>query len=123
MTKTNPVLERAQRHFQGQETKVIEVPEWGEPDKPLVIYAPPLTLRDKRIVAKIAELDVGAMADLLIEKARDKDGNRIFSKMDKMQIIDQVDPDIVSRIVGDMMRSDSVEDKLEGFELTRSGDS
>ena len=39
-------IERAKAHFKAQSVKTIEVPEWGEADKPLVIYVTPITLAE-----------------------------------------------------------------------------
>ena len=37
------IMDRIRSHFDAKETKVIEVPEWGEEGAPLYIYCSPLT--------------------------------------------------------------------------------
>lgn len=67
--------------------KKIEVSEWGE-ESALVIYSGPLTCAD---VAKLQRkhkdflnsLSVEAMVDLIIMKAEDKNGEKLFTLEDK----------------------------------------
>ena len=65
----------------------IEVQEWGE-DEPLVIYSGSLTCSDvDRLQRKhkdfMSNPSVAAMVDLLIMKAENKNGDKLFNLEDK----------------------------------------
>ena len=38
------VIDQVKAHFESLGTKEIKVPEWGLDDKPLIIYATPMTI-------------------------------------------------------------------------------
>jgi len=41
------VIDNAKKHFDSLETRIIEVPEWGDDeDSPLKIYCKPITLSE-----------------------------------------------------------------------------
>ena len=88
------ILEKAKEHFKAIDRKIIDVPEWG-----IIVYAKPLTLADKRILTRNTKPDdVTLFADVLILKAEDKTGNKIYSLEDKHTLMNLVDPEIVARI-------------------------
>ena len=51
------VIDNAKKHFAEQDVKVIEVPEWGEDDKPLRIFSKPLTLAETSKLYKMSKED------------------------------------------------------------------
>lgn len=105
-------LDRAKAHFADIGTQSIEVPEWGEPGTPLVIYFKPLTLAEKQKLHTIAELEgyVSRLADCLIMKALDAEGKKLYTIEDKHALRHAVDPDILARIVTRMMSSPGVKE-------------
>jgi len=67
--------------------KQIEVVEWGE-DTPLVVYTSALTCADVDKLQRkhkdfMGNPTIAAMVDLLIMKAEDKDGEKLFTLEDK----------------------------------------
>ena len=95
------VIDRAKSHFESLGTQSIEVPEWKDDDgKPTVIYWNPITLAEKnRLLKKSDSLnDVSLLADILIMKALDKDGNKIFKSEDRLDIMHKVDSDVLAKI-------------------------
>ena len=42
--------------------------------------------------------DVGLLADIVIMKALDKDGNKIFKSEDRLDIMHKVDSDVLAKI-------------------------
>lgn len=74
------LLERISEHRRSLDRRFIDVPEWGEDDKPLRIYARPETLEDFGALA--AANDKGfdnVVFETLKRLAVDADGNRIFA--------------------------------------------
>lgn len=105
------ILDNAKQHFQEKETKHIEVPEWGDENGPLIIYAEPLTLQDKqRIYKKAKEGELVSLAYVLIWFAKDKDGEKIFTIEDKRALTTAVDPNVLADIANVILEAPDVED-------------
>ena len=72
------VIDIAKSHFENLGTQSIEVPEWKDEDgKPTVLYWNPITLSEKNKLLRKSDTlnDVSLLADVLLMKALDKDGN------------------------------------------------
>ena len=84
------VIDRAKSHFESLGTQSMEVPEWKDDDgNPTVIYWNPITLAEKkRLFQKSDNLnDVGILADIILMKAIDKDGKKLFTLEDKLALM------------------------------------
>ena len=94
--------------------KQIEVVEWGE-DQPLIIYCSPITAGDiDKLQRKhkdfLNSMTITGMIDLIIAKAEDVDGKRLFTLEDKMYLMKEsvtLISDIAGKMFGDV---DTVED-------------
>lgn len=105
------ILDRAKAHFDAQEIKRIEVPEWGEDGKPAVILAEPFTLADRKALAKYAkDDDMEFLVRLVIMKALDEDGKKLFDLSDKPILMTKVDPAIVLRLANEISAVTSIEE-------------
>ena len=103
------ILEQAKEHFKAIDRKIIDVPEWK-----ITIYAKPLTLADKRILTRNTKPDdVTLFADVLILKAEDKEGKKLYSLEDKQTLMRSVDPEVVARVAQDILSVVPVEDWLK----------
>lgn len=102
---SNPILLRAKQHWLAKiaEVRIIEVPEWGTDGEPLRIWVRPATLavRDK-IYQAIKDGSLQGLATTLVVRARDEDGKPLFSQMDMRDLLNEVDPDVLARIVEEM---------------------
>jgi hypothetical protein len=83
----------------------ILVPEWDV----TVYYWPDMTLAERREIFLLAKqqdgatvLDMEAMAVTLIIRGRDKDGKRIWHKAEKIELMNEYDPEVIARIVSAM---------------------
>ena len=98
------IIGRATEHFKNRPLKRIEIPEWGDEDGPLVAYTAPFTLKDQGrlqyITKNSAESDV--LAELLIMKLVDENGDKLFTIEDKNALRSQVDASIVARIANEI---------------------
>jgi len=102
------IIDRAKTHFESLGVQSIEVPEWKDEDgKPTVIYWNPITLSEKnKLFRKSDNLnDVSILADIVVMKAIDKDGNKIFTLEDKLSLMHKVDSDVLSRIATEMVKA------------------
>ena len=96
--------------------KQIEVVEWGESeDQPLILYCGPITAGDiDKLQRKhkdfLSNMTITGMVDLIINKAEDADGKRLFTLEDKMYLMKEsvtLISDIAGKMFGDV---DTVED-------------
>lgn len=96
---SSSVIDRVRAHFD-QGLRKFEVPEWGDESGPLVIYTTPLTLKERRSIMKLAGGDEqDGLARTLIMKARDKDGQALFTLEDKKTLVEFADSEVITRIV------------------------
>jgi len=101
---TDKIIDQIKSHFNAKETKIIEVPEWGNEEHPLYIHASPMTLAQKNRLYKMAkDDDLGLMVETLIMKAKDKDGNSLFSRADKPDLMRACDPDVLIRVANSII--------------------
>ena len=106
------VIDRAKSHFENLGTQSLEVPEWKDDDgKPTVLYWNPITLSEKNKILKKTDTlnDVSLLADVLIMKALDKDGNKVFKVEDKLALMHKTDPDVLTRVATIMVQAPSVD--------------
>ena len=105
------VIDNAKKHFAEQDVKVIEVPEWGEDDKPLRILSKPLTLAETSKLYKMSkEDDLTMMAYVLIYKALDENGDKLFDLGDKNALLNSVDREILVSVATQIMGQEPIEE-------------
>jgi len=97
------VLERATNHFRAKisgDMKCLEVPEW----ETKIWYKASVTLREQGKLIELAQQGktVEALVETLIVKARNEDGTKMFTLADKMTFLNEVDPNVIIRVVGEM---------------------
>ena len=103
------ILEKAKEHFKAIDRKIIDVPEWG-----ITVYSQPLTLADKRKLSRNTSPDDPTLfANVLIQKAEDKEGKKLYSLEDKQTLMRSVDPEVVARVAQDILSVVPVEDWLK----------
>tara|TARA_R110000737_G_scaffold236520_2_gene248932 strand:- start:1694 stop:2053 length:360 start_codon:yes stop_codon:yes gene_type:complete len=103
-------IERAVAHFSAQEVRTIEVPEWGDDNGPLLIYVEPFTLREQgRLHKSSSDGDATVLAEVLIMKCMDAEGNKMFDLGDKRALQTKVDAGVLARVATDIMAVDPEE--------------
>ena len=106
-SKIPDVLKAAKDHFSEQGRKEIDVPEWET-----TIFAAPLTLkeRDRLLSGGAGEVRLSVMADIVIFKAEDQGGKKMFTVEHKFALMNEVDAEVVSRIASEILAGPTVED-------------
>jgi hypothetical protein len=105
------IIDRVKAHFESQGVKKIEVSEWGEEGKPLTIYSQPMTLAETRNLFKGAKNDdLGVMVDVIVLKAKDSDGNKIFKLDDKQVLLNNADPTVIAKVSREILSGVSFEE-------------
>jgi len=97
------VLEKATAHFRNRisgEMRKIHVPEW-ECD---IYFKEANTLKEEAKVIELAQQgkSVEALVETLLIKARNIDGTKMFTMADKMVFMNEVDPQVIIRVVSEM---------------------
>jgi len=98
-----------------KQRRTIEASGWGEDDAPLVIYAGPITAGDINKLQRkhknfLNDMTIDGMVDLIIMKAEDVDGTRLFTLEDKVYLMAEevsIIADIAGKMFGD---NDSIEE-------------
>lgn len=103
---SNP-LEKVTSHFKHKisgEMRSVHVPEWDME----IYYKSSNTLKEQQSIIQQAQKGntVEALVESLIMKARDKDGKKIFKPADKTVFMNEADPEVVIRVVGEMNNVD-----------------
>lgn len=102
------VLEKATAHFRTKisgEMKKITVPEWDTD----IWFKESNTLKEESRLIELAQngKTVEALVETLIVKARNQDGTKMFTAIDKVVFLNEVDPNVVIRVVGEMNLANS----------------
>jgi hypothetical protein len=100
----NKVIDQATAHFRNQisgEMKSVTVPEWGDSK---IFWKSSTTLRDEGKILELSQAGktVEALVESLILRARNEDGSKMFTFADKMVFLNEVDPKVLIRVVGEM---------------------
>ena len=105
------VIDNAVKHFDAQDVRVTLVPEWGEEGEPLKIYSKPLTLSETSKLYKMSQNDdLTMMAYVLIYKALDSEGEKLFNIGDKNKLLNSVDREVLIRVAQEIMGQEPIEE-------------
>lgn len=103
MTQTTKPLEKITAHFRnkisGNMSKIF-VKEWDT----TIYFKPVNTLSEEGKLIELAQQGktVEALVETLIMKARNEDGTKMFAPTDRLVFMNEVDPQILIRVVGEM---------------------
>lgn len=110
------VINNAKTHFKTKLTdklEWIEVPEW---DNTKIYFKSSANLKQtEEVVAlyrdnKIAE----ALAMVLMSRALNEDKSKMFTNADKFDLINNVDPDVVTRVATHILNSEPEAEEIAG---------
>ncbi|SHE68098.1 hypothetical protein SAMN02745157_0699 [Kaistia soli DSM 19436] len=105
------IIDRVQRHYDDLGRKSIDVPEWGEDNTPLKIYWTPLTaLQHRKIVTGEDGRTAKLLVSVLIMKAEDGDGRRIFKEEDRGVLMSKVDLHVITRVANAILAERTIEE-------------
>ncbi|UES51571.1 hypothetical protein [Roseibium aggregatum] len=111
------VIESAKAHLTRLGRKCIEVPEWGPKGAPFLVYATPMTVGEREKIRQIGNAGSPEMfVDVLINKATDKEGQKLFTIDDRFDLTNKVDGSVVSRVALEILAGLSDEDLEKNLE-------
>lgn len=97
------IIEKAINHYANQEKLIISVPEWQTE-----IHVLPMTMAEINMIQSISKKNssnIEQAANLIIIKARDATGNRLFKLEDKAILMEKVDYKVIARIAEEIERA------------------
>lgn len=97
------VLDKATAHFRNRisgSMKKISVPEW-ECD---IYFKEAASLKEEGKILELSQQGktIEALVESLVVKARNEDGSKMFAMPDKVVLMNEVDPAVLIRVVGQM---------------------
>ncbi len=104
-------IHAAVEHFKAQGLREITVPEWND----LTFYVTPFTLQEQgKLQFEIKNgNEADALAAVVVMKAIDQEGNKLFDVADKQTLRTKVDATVLARVANDIIGEQSTE-VLEG---------
>lgn len=100
---------------QEAERRSLDVAEWGEEGAPLTVhYGPFLAIEMDKVQRKhpnfLQNISLAGMVEIIVMKAEDKDGAKLFGLEDK-PVLMREPMSLITRVAGAMMATDSVEEQ------------
>jgi hypothetical protein len=95
------IIDQAVAHYAAQERLIISVPEWGTEENPLQIHVFPMTMAEVNMIQSISKKNASNMdhaINIILIKARDAQGNRLFKLEDKDNLMQRADYRVIARI-------------------------
>jgi len=112
------ILDKATAHFREKisgELNHVVVPEW---DNQKVYFKNAITLKEQSKLIELASAgkQVEALVESLIVKARNEDGTKMFTMVDKPTLLNEVDPNVIIRLVSEINTATELDSDLERVE-------
>jgi hypothetical protein len=100
---------------QDADRRSMEVAEWGEDGSPLTVYYGPfLAIEMDKVQRKhpnfLQNISLAGMVEIIVMKAEDKDGNKLFGLDDK-PVLMREPMTLITRVAGAMMATETVEEQ------------
>jgi hypothetical protein len=113
------ILDNATAHFRNQISgamQVVDAPEWGTK----IYYKAAVSLKEEGKILELSQQGktVEALVESLIVRARNEDGTKMFNFADKATLLNEVDPKVLIRVVGEMNKI--VEEELGGDSVAKN---
>lgn len=111
------ILDKATSHFREKlsaDMQSVYVPEWDAK----IYFKASVTLKEQSKLIELATQGktVEALVETLIVKARNEDGTKMFAMPDKMIFMNEVDPNVIIRVVSEINEQSYQEQDMEKVE-------
>ncbi len=104
------LMDRILSRYSERLTRIV-VPEWGDDDGPMVLYAKPYTIQDdKHMTQFLRDDNPEGFVEVLVRKALDAEGHPVFSVEDKPRLRRAADASVIKRVAMEIMASITTED-------------
>lgn len=94
-------IDRIKAHYEALGVRTITVPEWGN----LTFYSTPVTLaeRNRIFAGSKGDNDYDIPAKVIISKAQDADGKKLFTVEHKAALMQKADSAVLIRIAAEIL--------------------
>lgn len=96
------ILDKARAHFERMSSRrAIEVPEWGEPGEPAILYVPGLSLANRQAIERRSKNDpVNRLISTVIMFTQNEDGTRAFADdaATRRMFETEIAPEVIARL-------------------------
>jgi hypothetical protein len=111
------VLEKATAHFRNKISgamRKVHVPEW-ETD---IFFKEASSLKEESKILELSQQGktIEALVESLVVKARNEDGTKMFAMPDKITLMNEVDPQVLIRVIGEMNQVNMEDMNLDAVE-------
>ena len=104
--KGSEFLEKAKAQYDDAGLKSVDLDGIG------VIYYKPMTLAERKIIQQIAKAPSELPAATIVIKALDENGERMFSNINKADLIRGVNAELLDEAASQLIEVKSVEDRV-----------
>jgi hypothetical protein len=113
----NAILEKATAHFREKinaDMKSIHVPEWDCK----IWFKSTISLREQSRLIELSTQGktVEAVVESMIVKARNEDGSKMFTIADKPTLMNEIDPNVLIRVIGEINEATNPDFNMEKAE-------
>jgi len=103
----NPVLDKAIQHFKDRNSdgmKEFHVAEWDT----TIYYKRVGSFKDQSAVMSLHQQGkiVEALVETIVTKARTKDGKKMFASADRVTLLNEADPEVLTKIATELNKVD-----------------
>lgn len=95
-------IDQVKKHYADLGVQQMEVPEWGEDDKPLVVRWLPVTVSEAQQFMALGESKgyIARNVDVIVKKALGPDDKPLFTLDHKNILRNHADASVVNRVAG-----------------------
>lgn len=113
----NSILEKATAHFREKinaDMKSVYVPEWDTK----IWFKSTISLREQSRLIELSTQGktVEAVVESMIVKARNEDGSKMFTVADKPTLMNEIDPNVLIRVIGEINEATNPDLNMERAE-------
>lgn len=117
MAAGDDILAYAESHYQEiiGATEAVEIPEWGPPGQPAILYhRPPTPEEYDEILKALKDGEMSGLIQAIVTLARDSEGKRLFTKAHRTQLRRKVSGDVVNRLGNELLKNIAKPEDAEG---------
>ena len=105
------LIDKVLNHYDSNARLKIEVPEWADDEFDGVIHYSPVTLLERnKLMPELKRENLDFVASVLVMKAEDKDGNKLFTLEDKIKLKRNADYRVLDRVANQILQGVNVDE-------------
>lgn len=99
------LIDKVLNHYDSNARLKIEVPEWADDEFDGFIHYSPVTLLERnKLMPELKRENLDFVASVLVMKAEDADGNKLFTLEDKIKLKRNADYRVLDRVANQILQ-------------------